>query len=168
MLSYDKSFDPLHTSLRMLRILEALPAEQHPTELVRILDFYLAFPHKISEIRVPRALLSLKKRFVRPANPYIFLGDSFFQFSRMKVIQETAFRLLSGRGLISVEVLAKGYATRTDVPLSEKLQNLIKELNEGQADLLGVLTDELAQIPLLGVGGLKDRTGLIDFRYDAV
>lgn len=166
MLAYDRSFDPIHCALRCMRIMSASSDPKYEIEKLRILDFYLVFPHKIDEIRLPQKFRRLKKQFHTTNNPYLFTGSSFFLFSQMKIIQETAIRLLGARGIIDIDLLSKGYVSRVANSIDKTLSDLIEKRNTEQSVLIDAITDALSSFPLLGKDGLKDRTGLIDFRYD--
>jgi hypothetical protein len=51
--------------------------------------------------------------------------------------------------------------------LPPALAERIAALNEADAELLGALRVLATEYPLEGVDGLKHRTGLLEYRYDA-
>src|ERR1043166_3146296 len=89
-LSYQAAFDPLHTIYRDLRIFEAIgPLKPLFVDHLRILDFYLLFPFKISSIR----LIPQHRRFrglatdYENTQPYGNQPESVQIFDRMKPMQ---------------------------------------------------------------------------------
>ncbi|NKG03002.1 hypothetical protein GO287_04934 [Ralstonia solanacearum] len=84
----------------------------------------------------------------------------------MRHIQEEALRSIAASGLIDMEPFAAGYVIRTNTPLPESLEIKLTEFVEANQPIAeGILTG-LSQIPLLGQNGLKDRSQLMEFRYD--
>ncbi len=68
--------------------------------------------------------------------------------------------------LIDQEVLSKGYVKRTDQSIPKEIKDKINQLTIEQENVLKLVLG-FNELPLFGKSGLKDRTGLLDFKYDA-
>ncbi|RIJ85184.1 hypothetical protein RSP822_17255 [Ralstonia solanacearum] len=164
MLIYHPAFDGYHCVFRMLLIAERVPNLE--IEKARILDFYLVFPGMVQSIRLPENLRGLRAQAKDAANVYRDPVSSASTFMDMRHIQEEALRSIAASGLIDMEPFAAGYVIRTNTPLPESLDAKLAEFVEANQPIAeGVLTG-LSQIPLLGQNGLKDRSQLMEFRYD--
>jgi hypothetical protein len=67
-----------------------------------------------------------------------------------------------------LEEWSHGQALASSKPIPDALTTEIREINSQQADLIDTLSELVHSYPLLGVEGLKARTQLQEFRYDAV
>ncbi len=169
-LSYEPAFDPFHAAFRVMRLrASVLKLKPLHKDHIRILDYYLLFPFRMVDLRLRRQDLKLrgvaKKRL--GARPYGELPQDRILLGRMAPIQVVALDSMIAKGVLKLvhdgsELIEAG---STELPL--KLQAAMDERNAEDADLIEGLAI-LAAYPLLGVGGLKDRSSLLDFRYDAV
>jgi hypothetical protein len=148
----------------MLQVLAYAPDRQYDKRALRILDFYAVFPHLIPDIRLPREEMKWRKRFAGLGNPYWFSGEPKLVFAQMEPLQETAQNLLYAQGLADpvlypdqVKLVIEGFR-RLALPASTSMSSTLVEF----------LVTVLGKIPFLGYRGLKDRTGLLEHRYDAV
>ena len=163
MLIYHPALDPYHCTFRMLQVLGYAPERQYDKRALRILDFYAVFPHLISNIRLRREHMKWRKRFLGLDNPYWFGGEPALVFAQMEPLQETAQNLLYAQGLTdpslypgSIKLVIDAFR-RLTLPASTSMSG----------DLLEFLVTILGEFPFHGYGGLKDRTGLMEHRYDA-
>jgi len=162
-LVYHPAFDAYHAFLRSVRILLACPDGLDPMAL-RILDFFLLFPERIETARLTPALRSLVKRTpIEPRFPYDTLPASRPLFSRMAEAQEAAAQTLLAKGLARAEG-DKVRLLGERVPA--QLLDLCAEQNENESSLMETLKALAAAFPTQGANGLKDRSGLAEFRYD--
>lgn len=170
-LSYQPAFDPYHAIYRFLRLRNSVFANQpvHKDQ-ARILDYYLLFPFRIEDIKLKRPHLKYKKLAKQLANtkPYGELPDDRILFGRMQPLQIAAFDTLAGKRLIDPKKYETGTVTATQNSLSEEIAARIEADNEAQRDLVEFMDILVAEYPLLGSDGLKDRTGLMEHRYDAI
>lgn len=170
-LSYQPAFDPYHAMFRFLRIFAAIgKSTSLLADHVRILDFYLLFPFKISGIR----LVPQHKRFRTIAQqfdnrrPYGDQPDDSLVFARMRPLQIAALDTLSEKQLIDAPNWRQGVVRRTQHLIAPPLSERVNSANKADAELMEVLMALATEYELLGRGGLKDRTGLLEYRYDAV
>lgn len=134
---------------------------------LRIWDFYLTFPNEARKISFPNDLAELKKVFKsKSENPYEDLMDSKRIIERMEPYQTSALRCLASYGLIDGASLSKSVVQRTEKPIPSDLLAKLTELNIEKSNIIKLILG-FRELPLYGKVGLKFRTGLIDFKYDA-
>lgn len=170
--SYSASYDPYHTAFRFLTLLRFGDCEKYDYDWLRIADFYSCFPERLSEFRAPREISGLTKRInglVRalPDVRYAALPESSVLFDRMSVVQDSALSALSKQEIVTLSTISNRryvllHESRIPQPLTEAL-NLATDKHK---ELLRILVDDFLQISVSGPGGLKDRSGLGEFRYD--
>ncbi|MEE4716908.1 ABC-three component system middle component 5 [Pseudomonas alliivorans] len=165
MLIYHPAFDAYHCVFRMMALMGSIPDLE--VDKARLLDFYLAFPSAISDIRLPSTLAhgrrlakSLSNTYRDPLNPKAAFRD-------MSQIQLAALRNIAALGLIDLNGFEQGVVKRIDsVAIPESLGENLSSYLAAQAEVLKFLSNDLAQIPLRGLDGLKHRTALLEYRYD--
>jgi hypothetical protein len=163
-LIYHPAFDGYHCVFRMLSIAEKIRSLE--VDKARILDFFLVFPGAVKSVRLPDELKSLRPK-VRPmSTPFRDPVSNMATFIDMRHIQEAALKSIAASGLIELSAFASGRVARTDAPIPEALNAKMQAFLEGNDGLTAEILQGLSQLPLLGVNGLKDRSKLMDFRYD--
>lgn len=167
MLAYHPALDPYHTAFRLMLVL-VFSSRRFEVDTLRILDFFLVFPSEIDTIRFPREHLRWRKRLAEVENPYWFSGDRLLTFAQMRAIHDTALSLLASKGLIDPGLLSEGEVELRQEAIPATLVDVFETKGRENQALLTFLTSVLGEIPLRGQDGLKDRTKLMEFRYDTV
>lgn len=167
MLIYNQAYDLYHTMFRILQITEKIQEELEVDKL-RILDFYMAFPSELLEIKSFAGFKKYEKHLKAESNNYERIIDRKRLFFKMENIQILAIKALISYGLLDAIEFKNGKIKRTENILSEKLLNRISIANEENPNLITLITGPLASMNLYGHLGLKVRTNLIEFKYDAV
>lgn len=169
MLTYHPALDPYHTALRILTILSRTKANSLPQEMIRILDFYLLFPNFISSIRFPRDLSKWRKPMTIEENPYFASGNPHLLFQHLRPVQDSAFNLLTSKGIIEVKDPRTSAGEVNLIKLNSEVEQVLNsQSSNDQSELvLKFITEHLALLPLTGKDGLKNRSGLMESRYDA-
>jgi ABC-three component (ABC-3C) system Middle Component 5 len=170
-LTFQPAFDPFHAVFRLLRLRPTIAvAGSLHRDHVRILDFYLLFPFKIDGIR----LLPEDRKYRRLSSDYQAArtyghqpGDQIV-FNRMATMQTAAIETLAVRNMISRERLDVGHVEATSAPAPKELAVRVGAANERDAELMGFLAVLASRYALTGPDGLKARTNLLEYRYDAV
>lgn len=169
-ISYQPAFDPYHTMYRLIRILIACgDAASLLVDHVRILDFYLLFPFRISNIR----LVPQHRRFRSAAltyedrRPYGSPPEDVLIFDRMKTMQLAALDTLATNGIIDQKDWQRGIVVRTKNPIPADLRARANSANAADSLLMEMIVALATEYSLLGRDGLKARTGLLEHRYDA-
>ncbi len=156
MLIYHPAFDIYNCVFRMLQLLSHMKQEEVELDRLRIWDFYLTFPNEARNISYPNSLFELKSIFKKKSpNPYEDLIDS------KRIIE----RMIASYGLIDSDLLNKNIIRRTDKQVPTELAEHFTDLSVEKANIIKLIVG-FWELPLYGKSGLKDRTGLIEFKYD--
>lgn len=167
MLIYSPAYDLYHTMFRILQITEGSEQVMEVDKL-RILDFYLAFPAELMEIKNFRGFRKYRKYLKAEINQYERVIDRKRLFFKMEQIQISAMKALVSYSLLDAGEFKNGKIKRTDTPLTKQLSTKIQEEFKSNQNLLTLITGPLASLKLYGHLGLKVKTNLIEFKYDAV
>ncbi len=167
MLIYSQAYDLYHTIFRILQIMEKTKQDLEVDKL-RILDFYLAFPAELLEIRSFAGFKKYERFLEAESNSYERVIDRKRLFFKMEHIQVSAMKALISYDLFDANAFKNGKIKRTGVQLSESLSSRIQIANDEKQNLITLITGPLASMNLYGHLGLKERTNLIEFKYDAV
>ena len=170
-LTYNEAFDPYHAAFRFFRLHLACDITARvPFDTIRILDFYLLFPFRLQSMKLfsqDTAWRKISKSYEDKA-PYGPMPDDNVVFSRMETFQRVAASSLVISGYLSPEAWDQNQVQFTKEPLPDALRLRCSEMNTLMTDLVEVLCQIKARYPLGGRDGLKDRTGLLEYRYDPV
>lgn len=170
-LTFEPALDPFHAIFRFLRLRDVFtsigPVHR---DLARILDFYLLFPFRVEGIRLTpqdRKYKSLSKTYAI-SKPYGEQPEDRILFSRMEPMQIAALDTLADQNFIIPERWSVGEVMTTDEQPPLAIVERVKTANEANADLMSFLSTLGSTYALTGKDGLKDRTGLLEYRYDPV
>lgn len=175
-LAYDTAYDPYHTAFRMLRLCVYSTKTVFQIPKLRILDFYLNFPHLLKQFlgdtgyKLPKGGKSTLKKmdFTKFPEPYSELPSDKTIFYQMEVIQAAAIQTMCLRGFIDVEAFRKGNVQIIPQRIPSDLLTAVQNRNSQQDELLDFLVNFMGEIELDGAKGLKAHTHLLEYRYDAV
>ena len=168
MILYNPATDFYHCWMRIASILSADLEVAMEYDRIRIIDYYMCFPKELLSRSLPRTYGSqLKKRAKIIPTGY---EDSFSisqAFQQMTEIHRQVIMDMVSKGLIQRKPYQEGILLAST---SSATRSLLKEVSDEwkQKDngwnLLVV--EALSDIHLNGKNGLKDRSGLLEFRYD--
>lgn len=167
MLIYNPAFDFHHAVFRLLQILTAAPEREYEIERLRILDYFLLFPEQIETLRFPSEIRHKRSLFQRAYNPYRQVENPQRLFFELEPFQLTALQSLAAHRLIDRDKFKEGLAQRTQEPLPAVLAGTLTARNARSPAVVDLISRDLAALPLLGPDGLKERSHLLDARYDA-
>ncbi|WP_286856452.1 ABC-three component system middle component 5 [Sphingobacterium sp. UBA7625] len=172
MIIYHPAFDLYHSVYRMLQILTHFKRDEYvETERLRIWDFYLLFPDKISSIKLKRSENDIKeliKTHIRKENnPYDLLLDTRKIFEKIKPFQLGALKCLASYGIINKDYLALNKVTIVSKDILATYSSKFEPLSVKESNAISLLTSHFYYMSLYGVDGLKDRTQLLESKYDA-
>ncbi|BDA59222.1 ABC-three component system middle component 5 [Shewanella xiamenensis] len=135
---------------------------------LRIYDLFYLFPHLVKDIEFPRVkgIAELKRSFDTINPPYESLPDKKRLFSEMGDYHIQALQILKAK---SIFVEDSGNNLRISEGFySPSIQRLIYDNSNESTELFCRLFQTLNDIDVVGDNGLKKRTGLMEYRYDAV
>jgi hypothetical protein len=170
-LTYNEAFDPYHTAFRFIRLNVACQLHNRmPFDALRILDFYLLFPFRLQAVRLHSEDTGWRKisRSYEDRAPYGEMPDDNSIFARMELFQRAAAASLVQSGHLSAQAWETYEVAFTAVELPTLLTARCSALNARMADVMNILCQIKARYTLGGRDGLKDRTGLLEYRYDSV
>lgn len=164
MLIYHPAYDAYHCVFRSLLITGRMKVIE--TAKLRILDFFLCFPAEIQKIRLPREHSEARRLAQSVANQYHGPVSMHQAFRDMEHIQFAAFRTLAASRLIVSDEFEAGLVRRTELEVPGELHATLVQASIANKTIVDYLVANLGRIQLLGVDGLKHRTGLMEHRYD--
>lgn len=165
MLIYHPAYDAYHCIFRILAIAESIA--QLEIDKARLLDFYLLFPSAIASIRLPASLKDARKLAKSVANVYHDPVNPSSTFREMSHIQLASLQCIAASGLIDRELFEAGLISRTKEKIPESLQQKVIDFLASRQSVAEIVLQGLAEIPLRGNDGLKHRTELMEYKYDA-
>lgn len=171
MIIYNQAFDLYHAIHRLLLFLNKFDeGSSIEIDRVRIWDFYLLFPNQIHNIRLKRTddkiRLFRKDLIKKTKNPYDEIPDNRKVFEKIRPYQMAAINCIASYGIIDKDEL------RTDqisIINKSRILDYVKhlgELSEKENNIIILMTTYYSTINLSGSDGLKDRTNLIESKYD--
>ena len=170
-LTYNEAFDPYHAVFRFLRLHLACDiGARLPFDTLRILDFYLLFPFRLQGMKLfadDTAWRKISKTYEDRA-PYGAMPEDSTIFARMEPFQRAAASSLVHSGHLSSGAWDANEVEFTSEVLPPVLAERCSALNAQMTDIVDILCQIKARYPLGGRDGLKDRTGLLEYRYDSV
>ncbi|RWH82636.1 MAG: hypothetical protein EOQ86_05000 [Mesorhizobium sp.] len=170
-LTYNEAFDPYHAVFRFLRLHLACDISARlPFDTLRILDFYLLFPFRLQAMKLfsnDTGWRKISKSYENQA-PYGAMPDDSTIFARMEPFQRAAAASLVHSGHLASDAWDLNEVRFTTEMLPAAVTARCGELNTRMKDVVDILCQIKAHYPLGGRDGLKDRTGLSEYRYDSV
>lgn len=168
MLIYHPAFDAYHCAFRAVAITNA--TSELELAKLRIVDFFLCFPAEVANIQLPVDHTKIRKIARTIKNDYRGPLNSVRTFTEMETIQMAATRMLAASGLFNPSKLEVGIVLRTSMPVPDRLlalQHAATMSSSSESAVRDYILNALSRIPLGGRDGLKQRTGLMEYRYDA-
>ena len=167
MLTYHPIHDPSHCIFRILCLSYDLETSKFPIDLARILDFYVLFPHALASVSWPRELLETKRVFKAIKIPYENLPTPSRLMFELSSIQDQALKSLMAKGILEKASLSSGYISIRKAIIPSEILTLMQSSTFRKTEWYNALVNIISKIPLKGAGGLKDRSGLLEHRYDS-
>lgn len=146
-------------------------AESFPIDKVRIWDFYLLFPTKLYNIHLKHSEDNIRKalhRFIKKSrNPYEFRGDNRKLFEWIKPFQVSALSCLVSCGILNKDEYINGNVKVIDHKTLDTFVEESGSFTSEENNVLSFLSLLSKNMPLTGTYGLKYRTNLLEYKYDA-
>ncbi|HLS38652.1 MAG TPA: ABC-three component system middle component 5 [Sphingobacterium bovisgrunnientis] len=140
-------------------------------ERLRIWDFYLLFPDKISSIKLKQTEKDIKeliKTYIKKSdNPYELLLDNRKVFEKIKPYQLGALKCLASYGIIDKNYLSTNRVTIISKEILSNYSSKFEALSPKESNTISLLTSHFYLMSLYGESGLKSRTQLLESKYDA-
>ena len=166
MLIYHPAFDAYHCVYRMTLLTQAVRELEYSK--LRILDFYICFPAEIANIKLPKNLQEIRSVAKEATNKFRGPVSSIRTFHDLEQIQNSATRLLAASDVFNSKKLEEGIISRTSRELPTEFSRTMSDSTNHTGTLIDFVVTQLRALPLRGIGGLKQRSGLMEYRYDPV
>ncbi len=164
MLVYQPAFDIYHTIFRSLKIL-LYGKKEYELLRLRIYDFYYLFPAEFEGMTFPNELRLFKKYYKNFANPYNQILDKKRIFERLEPIQNVAYNCLLAYNFIDKKSYEMNLLKLIKNNIPPQLFESVTESNALDSEILSLLCN-FDYLPLFGHRGLKERTNLMETKYD--
>lgn len=171
MIVYNQAFDLYHTIFRFLQFLNKFEnGSLIEVERLRIWDFYLLFPYKTHEIRLKQSeadIRKIRREYIKDShNPYEQITEDRKIFEKIKPYQLAALNCIASYGIIDKALLNQQRVSIINKDILTQLINNFDGLSPKESNVIALMTSHFNQISLFGTDGLKDRTKLMESRYD--
>ncbi len=172
MIIYHQAFDLYHTLYRMIQLLGYFRRSEYiEVDRLRIWDYYLLFPNKLSKIKLKRDEKDIKNLInafiIKVDNPYEEVIDDRKMFEKIKPYQMTAIKSLASYGIVNKDYLTTNRITSIDIEVIKSYLSKLEKLSKQEENTIKLLTSHFYQMSLYGEYGLKDRSKLLESKYDA-
>lgn len=168
MLIYDPTYDPYHCALRILAILSNSTRSVWEIELVQIANYFLVYPSKVSDIRLPTQYRAIRKNSKSLSSPYRNPIGIKASYERTRPVFQAAVAALAANGYIDTDHLKGGTLVPRNDAIPEKLKIAVENFLNRNSEVKKFIIEDLVSIPLTGADGLKHRSHLAEYRYDIV
>lgn len=167
MIIYHHRNDVFNCIFRFVSIFHLLDGEKIEFERLKIIDFYFAFPHLLVSTTIPRTSGSSKiKKFAQTLSiPYENLPSNRILFSEMGDFQSQALDILRSNEVL---ILEDGWLSVGEAFRREEIMQLFTSSRFTSSQMFKMLVTVFMACNLHGANGLKSKTGLMEYRYDAV
>ncbi|MCB0278525.1 MAG: hypothetical protein KDD94_03435 [Calditrichaeota bacterium] len=171
MIVYHPAFDLYHSVYRFIQILTHMDSyDTIEIEKIRIWDFYLLFPEKLHSFKLKNIEKEIRQIIFNTIpsskNPYEEIDNNRKVFEKIKPYQMSALKSLASYGIINRDYLAKNSVNRLSKDDMIKYANILDQISERELSVLKILNTYFFKIAVYGRFGLKDRSQLLESRYD--
>ena len=164
---YHPAFDANHCLYRIVSILHATKDTPINWSLLRMLDFYYVFPSQLKNIAPwPREIQKMKALAMKIPDQFEDLTNPARTFFELQPFKKTAMLELIAKGVLSKPSFDKGFMKLEPGSLRSEYIALLETDDFLKSDAFQVITKGLPSAMFNGVGGLKYRSGLMEYVYD--
>lgn len=171
MILYNNAFDLYHTIFRMLHLLSKIEEDKViEIDRIRIWDYYLLFTNEIFNIKSTKNKKEynqlLKKLNIKKNNPYQQIYDQRKTLEKIKPYQLSALNCLASYNIIDKEYLLKEEVKINSFDLLKRYTQSTGDLSDREKNIIIIMTSFFRDISLIGNNGLKERSNLMESKYD--
>ncbi len=166
MLTYHPAHDPSHCIFRILCLLKDINKSLVSVDLIKLLDFYVLFPHALKSLSLPKGNLGVTNNFKTIKEPYENLPSPSHLMFQLSLIQDQVIKSLFAKGILNQDTKSSDYIALNKDKIIDNIAALIDDSAFRKEQWYQDLINIVAQIPLKGESGLKKRSGLMEYRYD--
>jgi len=168
MLIYHPAYDINHSIYRILLILNSSIHKEFQWDLLRLMDFYVLFPHLLKHVSpLPVTVRSYKKLINALPDAYESMLNTKRILFELEPIQNTAIQNIMAKDLIDLNKFQEGIVTRSGTALPDELTVRLQADETVHEEWFRFIANELPVLEFNGKTGLKQRSGLMEYKYDA-
>jgi hypothetical protein len=151
----------------MLLVLETSVHKTFEWDTFRLMNFYLIFPHFLKEIRpLPTQLRNYRAALNGIPESYVEVPNAKRALFDLGVLQVMAANHMAAKRYINIDFQMTNSVSRKEYSLSPELTRCIESDPIRKNTWFKMIVDELPLLDPRGKGGLKKRSGLMEFQYD--
>lgn len=171
MIVYNQAFDLYHTIFRILHLINKFDTDTIlESERIRIWDFYILFPTKVHSIKLKQSesdIRKIRKSFIKEtSNPYEQIHDDRKIFEKLKQYQLAALNCIASYGIIDKELIGQNRIRIVNKEILNEFVSKYNEISATERNVIALMTSHFSQVSLFGKYGLKERTNLLESKYD--
>jgi hypothetical protein len=166
MLEYHHLYDPNHCSFRILQFLLQSEASTIEIDKVKIFDLYYLFPILLSDVVLPKQHLQLKPLIKSMPLQYENIPNPVLLFSILEEIQNSVISHFAVNNILDANELADGLIKLNIKNVPSELIEFINKHRYSKEEWFNMLIKLIIEMPLSGLKGLKQRSGLKEYRYE--
>lgn len=167
MLNYHPVGDSYHCIFRLLLLTHSSNRQELEWDRLRLMDFYFLFPHLLKNLSLPREFFQHKKKFKAIPDPYEEMSSPSRMYFKLAAIQESAVRSIIAKGYYDKELYLSKSLIRKSQPLPTEITRLFELETKHKSDWFEGFLEIFLSTELSSPDGLKSRSGVMEFRYDA-
>lgn len=134
---------------------------------MRIIDFFLVFPHLLNEIKpFPNEFKQFKSIIAEIPEQYEHISNPRRVLYDMEGIQNTCYANLAAKNLLTPTNLSKNILERSNAALPDVIITLIHNDLRQEFEWFKFIINILPDFELSQKNGLKSRTNLMEYRYN--
>ena len=167
MLIYHPAFDASHCAFRILKLFNTLSdIDFLELDRIKIIDFYIVFPKTMKYIKYPQNIDSkkIRKELNLINNTYRPCRNPYLISKKMSIIQDKVLSILVTNEYLSFNNLDNSYSKGQKFNQLSLKSTLFENSLKYEIEVL--VLKFLLTHPINNKDGLKDRTSLMEFRYD--
>lgn len=163
MIIYNHVYDIYNCAFRVIALLFK-SKQEFSIEQIRIFDFIVAFPEMLNTTTIPKGVSRLKKLHINKYLSPQSYGKVFYQTENFQI---SALKHLMVLGIIDENKFKNGIIILNDsIELPEYMIGEVNSLDENTEKAINICINGLYSVPVNGDGGLKQRTKIMEYRYD--
>ncbi|AKP50238.1 ABC-three component system middle component 5 [Cyclobacterium amurskyense] len=171
MIVYQPAYDLYHSVYRLVKLLSFFHrGEFVEIDRLRIWDYYFLYPNRLKYVKLKleeKDIKELIKNYIlRPDNPYELIFDDRKMFEKIRPYQMSAIKYLASIGVINKDYLKENKVTKISEDVFRKINEELETMTVQEDNTLKLLTSHFFLVPLYGKDGLKEKTNLLESRYD--
>jgi len=166
MIIYHPAYDLNHCAYRFITLLSDIDGNNTEWDTLQLLDFYYVFPHFLAEMRLPKNPIATRNQLNKISGPYETLPNPKRLIFELSTLHKEAARALVAKGILDKDLFLKNIITLYTEKVPESLKLHMSKDEKRNTFWYHLLVKVLAKYPINGKNGLKDRTQLMEYRYD--